>query len=65
MANPKPGLDVIYLPCRKCGGKREHFGSGVCWECMGPAERVRLAHEPEPIVADTPAGNRMLPEGGL
>lgn len=47
MANPKPSPGVIHLPCRKCGGKREHFGSGVCWDCMGPAERERLAHEPE------------------
>lgn len=33
---------MIHLPCRKCGGLREHFGTGVCWDCMGPAEQERF-----------------------
>lgn len=38
---PHPG--VIHIPCRKCGGQREHFGTGVCWDCMTLPERLRFA----------------------
>lgn len=41
--NPRPPPGIIRTPCLKCGGEREHLGIGVCWDCMGPAERARLA----------------------
>lgn len=47
MPNPKPLPGIIRTPCMKCKGPREHLGLGVCWDCMGPAERERLAHEDE------------------
>lgn len=45
MPNPAPLPGVIHLPCRKCGGKREHLGTGRCWQCMTPDEQERYRHE--------------------
>lgn len=42
--NPKPLPLVVHLPCRKCGGPREHLGTGMCWSCMTLEQRERFAH---------------------